>query len=61
MLFNTLQYFLFFALVLMLFYASKGVARKWILLIASYCFYACWNWKFVPLLLTLTVIDYSAA
>jgi D-alanyl-lipoteichoic acid acyltransferase DltB (MBOAT superfamily) len=61
MLFNTLQYFLFFALVLMLFYASKGVARKWILLIASYCFYACWNWKFVPLLLTLTVIDYTAA
>ena len=61
MLFNTLQYFLFFALVLTLFYASKGVARKWILLIASYFFYACWNWKFVPLLLTLTAIDYSAA
>jgi alginate O-acetyltransferase complex protein AlgI len=61
MLFNTLQYFLFFALVLMLFYASRGVLRKWILLIASYCFYASWNWKFVPLLLTLTVIDYSAA
>ena len=61
MLFNSVQYFLFFALVLLLFYNSRGTARKWILLVASYSFYAAWNWKFVPLLLTLTAIDYIAA
>src|SRR5258708_24588806 len=61
MLFNSVQYLLFFALVLALFYSSRGVLRKWILVVASYGFYASWNWKFVPLLLTLTAIDYWAA
>ena len=61
MLFNSVRFFLFFGLVLALFYSARGEARKWILLVASYGFYAAWNWKFVPLLLTLTVIDYTAA
>jgi len=61
MLFNTVQFFAFFVVVLALFYVSPRPARKWILLIASYFFYASWNWKFVPLLLSLTVIDYVSA
>ncbi|MFB3776599.1 MAG: MBOAT family protein [Bryobacteraceae bacterium] len=61
MLFNSVQYFLFFALVLMLFYYTHGAVRKWILVVASYGFYAAWNWKFFPFLLTLTAIDYVAA
>jgi D-alanyl-lipoteichoic acid acyltransferase DltB (MBOAT superfamily) len=61
MLFNTPQFFLFLAAVLLLFYASPRGLRKYILLAASYFFYACWNYKFIPLLLTLTVIDYTAA
>ncbi|MDP8980953.1 MAG: MBOAT family protein [Acidobacteriota bacterium] len=61
MLFNSVQYFLFLALVLLLFYNSAGTLRKFILLVASYGFYAWWNWKFVPLLLVLTTIDYWAA
>jgi alginate O-acetyltransferase complex protein AlgI len=61
MLFNTPQFFLFLAAVLVLFYASPRELRKYILLVASYFFYACWNYKFIPLLLTLTVIDYTAA
>ena len=61
MLFNSVQFFIFFAVVLGLFYSTRGVTRKWILLAASYGFYAAWNWKFVPLLLTLTAIDYTAA
>jgi len=60
MLFNTPQFFLFLAVVLVLFYASPRPLRKHILLAASYFFYASWNYKFVPLLLSLTVIDYSA-
>ena len=61
MLFNSVQYFLFLGLVLVLFYSSRGAVRKWVLFLASYLFYASWNWRFVPLLLTLTAIDYSAA
>ncbi len=60
MLFNTTQFFLFLAVVLALFYASPRAFRKYILLAASYFFYGSWNYKFIPLLLTLTAIDYTA-
>src|SRR5260370_36635851 len=60
MLFNTTQFFLFLAVTLAAFYACPRGARKYILLGASYFFYASWNPKFISLLLTLTAIDYSA-
>jgi D-alanyl-lipoteichoic acid acyltransferase DltB (MBOAT superfamily) len=60
MLFNTVQFFLFLAVVLALFYTAPRAWRKYILLAASYFFYASWNPKFIALLLTLTAIDYSA-
>src|ERR1039458_6927022 len=60
MLFNTTQFFLFLAVVLALFYSAPRGWRKYILLAASYYFYASWNAKFIALLLTLTVIDYGA-
>src|ERR1700674_4333828 len=60
MLFNTTQFFIFLIVVLILFYASPRAWRKFVLLAASYYFYASWNPKFIALLLTLTVIDYSA-
>src|ERR1039457_2660117 len=60
MLFNTTNFFLFLAVVLVLFYLAPRVLRRYILLVASYFFYASWNWKFIPLLLTLTAIDYTA-
>ena len=61
MLFNTTQFFIFLAAVLALFYASPHRFRRYILLAASYFFYACWNPRFIALLLTLTAIDYTAA
>ncbi len=60
MLFNTTNFFLFLIVVLILFYASPRPLRKYILLAASYFFYGSWNVKFIALLLTLTVIDYTA-
>src|SRR6202158_3524004 len=60
MLFNTVQFFLFLAAVLALFYSAPRAWRKYILLAASYYFYASWNAKFIALLLTLTAIDYCA-
>ena len=59
MLFNTVPFFLFLAASLLLFYLSPRPARKYVLLAASYFFYAFWNPKFVPLLLTLSAIDYT--
>jgi alginate O-acetyltransferase complex protein AlgI len=61
MLFSTPRFFAFLIVVLALFYASPRAFRKWILLAASYFFYMSWNPKFIVLLLTLTVIDYTAA
>ncbi len=61
MLFSTPEYFGFFALTFALFYLAPAVMRRPLLLAASYFFYATWNWKFIPLLLILTVIDYLAA
>jgi len=60
MLFNTAHFFLFLAVVLALFYSSPRALRKYILLAASYFFYGSWNYRFIPLLLTLTAIDYTA-
>src|SRR5579862_2648706 len=60
MLFNTGQFFIFLAVVLALFYAAPRAVRKYVLLAASYFFYASWNPKFIALLLTLTLIDYTA-
>jgi D-alanyl-lipoteichoic acid acyltransferase DltB (MBOAT superfamily) len=60
MLFNTTQFFIFLPVVLALFYMSPQRFRRYILLAASYFFYACWNYKFIALLLTLTAIDYTS-
>src|ERR1039458_2106077 len=60
MLFNTIHFFLFLAVVLVLFYVSPRAIRRYILLIASYYFYGTWNYHFIPLLLTLTAIDFTA-
>ncbi|MCE5309767.1 MAG: MBOAT family protein [Acidobacteriales bacterium] len=60
MLFNTAQFFLFLAVVLVLFYTFPHRWRRVLLLAASYWFYMSWNAKFLLLLLTLTAIDYTA-
>ena len=60
MLFNTTSFFVFLAVVLVVFYASPRPWRKYVLLAASYFFYGSWNVRFIALLLTLTAIDYAA-
>ena len=61
MLFNTAQFFVFFTIVVALFYTLPQRWRKYLLLLASYFFYGSWNIKFVPLLLTITAVDYGSA
>lgn len=61
MLFNTAQFFLFFVITTTLFYFVPRSWRRYLLLVASYVFYASWNIHFVPLLLVITLIDYASA
>ena len=50
MLFDTLQYWFFFAIVVLLLAAAKPTPGKWLIVIASYVFYAFWDWRFAFLL-----------
>jgi len=62
MVFNSLTFVVFFALVLALHAMPFGWTTKKInLLIASYLFYAAWNPPFVILLWVSTVVDWYAA
>src|SRR5271163_1779352 len=61
MLFNTPRFFVFLAVVLVLFYTAPRSWRKYILLAASYFFYISFIPKFILLLVALTAIDYTAA
>ena len=62
MLFNSLTFVVFFALVLALHKAPLGwTTKKANLLIASYLFYAVWNPPFVILLWISTLIDWHVA
>lgn len=59
MLFTQLEFFLFFALIIVLMAIIKnGTWQKLILLFASYYFYAYWDWRFLSLILISTGIDY---
>ena len=58
MLFDTLQYWLFFAVVLLLLSALRPTAGKWLLVVASYVFYACWDVRFVALLGASTLANW---
>lgn len=65
MLFNTLEYALFFTLVFVLSWALRGVwagrARIFFLLAVSYYFYASWDWHYLPLIFASSTIDYHLA
>ena len=61
MLFNSLDFALFLPIVFVLYwfvfhktYKSQNI----LLLVASYFFYACWDWRFMFLLLFSTLLDY---
>ncbi len=62
MLFNSLTFVIFFAIVVALHHAPFGWrVKKFNLLIASYLFYAAWNPPFVILLVISTLVDWHAA
>ena len=58
MLFNSLEFLLFFPLVLMIYYLIPIRYRYLWLLFASYFFYMCWNVRYILLLMTSTVVTF---
>src|SRR5947199_9434271 len=63
MIFNSLTFLVFFAIVMALHYAPffSWHQKKINLMVASYLFYAAWNPPFVILLWVSTVVDWYAA
>jgi alginate O-acetyltransferase complex protein AlgI len=67
MVFNSLQFVWFFLVVYALYRLLPALssaerahrAQNWLLLIASYYFYAAWDYRFVALLTASTLVDYS--
>ena len=61
MLFNSLGFLFFLAIVLILYYSPiKWKSKKWVLLIASYVFYGLWNPPLILLLWISTMVDWTA-
>lgn len=56
--FNSLQFLIFFPVVVLLYFAIPKKIRYVWLLIASYYFYMCWNARYALLLLFSTAITY---
>jgi len=60
MLFNSMEFLLFFPAVCLCYYVIQYRVRYLFLLACSYFFYMCWNAKYVVLILFTTVVTYTA-
>ena len=58
MLFNSVQFFVFFGIVLGLYRLLDHRWQNRMLLIASYIFYGAWDWRFLSLIWISTFIDF---
>ena len=61
MLFNSINFAFFLPIVFVLYWfvANKNLKlQNILLLVSSYFFYACWDWRFMFLLIFSTVLDY---
>lgn len=59
MVFNSLVYALFLPAVVGLHWSVRPGGRKWVLLVASYVFYAAWDWRFLGLIFLSTAVDFT--
>ena len=61
MLFTELNFWAFFAVVMLAYIVLPHRAQNRMLLVASYVFYGAWDWRFLGLILISTVVDYLVA
>ena len=60
MLFTETRFLLFLGALLTLFWLLRAnTGRKLLLLLASYAFYAAWDWRFLSLILISTAVDFA--
>ena len=60
MLFNSLNFLVFFPVFLILFFTTSGRLRIWFLLVASCFFYAWWDWRYLGLILMCSCLNFWA-
>lgn len=58
MIFNSVQFLIFFPFVLAVYFVAPKKIRNYWILIADYYFYMCWNPKYIILLLAVTIVTY---
>jgi D-alanyl-lipoteichoic acid acyltransferase DltB (MBOAT superfamily) len=58
--FNSVEFSVFFVVVLLLYSMvfRREIPRHVVLLVASYVFYMCWNWKYAGLIAFSTLVDF---
>jgi D-alanyl-lipoteichoic acid acyltransferase DltB (MBOAT superfamily) len=61
MVFNSIQFVEFFLVVYALYRVLPHRAQNVMLLVASYYFYAAWDWRFLGLLVGSTIVDFFMA
>ena len=61
MVFNSLHFVWFFLVVYGAYRLLPHRGQNWLLLVASYYFYAAWDWRFLGLLIGSTLVDYTCA
>lgn len=61
MVFNSIAFLVFLAIVLTLYYRLRHRGQNILLVVASYVFYGWWDWRFLCLLLFTTFFDYWCA
>lgn len=62
MLFNSIDFLIFFPIVFVLYWLLNNNLKKQniLLLLASYIFYGWWDWRFLSLIVISSIIDYTA-
>src|SRR5262245_3926490 len=58
MLFNSLEFLIFLAIVYGLYRVLPMRGQNWMLLVASYIFYGWWDWRFLFLMILSTSIGF---
>ncbi len=61
MVFTSLHFVGFFVVVYALYRVLPHRAQNWLLLVASYYFYAAWDWRFLGLLIASTLVSFYSA
>lgn len=64
MFFNSLDFAIFLPIVFLLYWFMPNkskASQNFVLILASYYFYSCWDWRFLFLLVFSTLLDYFSA